>query len=200
MDFSKFTTKCQLAINEANQLAVTNKNQLIENGHLLKGMLQVDNNVTPHLLNKFAVNLNVFKQALDGIIQSYPIVTGAQAQLSRNTQSSLNNAIELAKNNIRNGKGPQFIEFSTYRWREHCGVNYDNDIGYRTEKEYNEWKTKDPIKLLQNKIILQKNIQSDFFQSIENEIKNEINGAFEFAERSPFPESKEAYHGEYAES
>ena len=97
MDFSKFTTKSQLAINEANQLAVANKNQLIENGHLLKGMLQVDNNVTPHLLNKFGVNMNVFKQALDGIIQSYSIVTGAQAQLSRNTQSSLNNAVELAK-------------------------------------------------------------------------------------------------------
>ena len=97
MDFSKFTTKSQLAINEANQLAVANKNQLIENGHLLKGMLQVDSNVTPHLLNKFGVNINVFKQALDGIIQSYSIVTGAQVQLSRNTQSSLNNAIELAK-------------------------------------------------------------------------------------------------------
>ena len=109
-------------------------------------------------------------------------------------------AIELAKNSIRNGKGPQFIEFSTYRWREHCGVNYDNDIGYRTKKEYNEWKKKDPIKLLKNKIISKKNIQSDFFQSIENEIKNEINEAFEFAERSPFPDSKEAYHGEYAES
>ena len=97
MDFSKFTTKSQQAINEANQLAIAYKNQLIENGHLLKGMLQVDKNVTPHLLNKFGVNMNVFKQALDGIIQSYPIVTGAQAQLSRNTQSSLNNAIELAK-------------------------------------------------------------------------------------------------------
>ena len=109
-------------------------------------------------------------------------------------------AIELAKNSIRNGKGPQFIEFSTYRWREHCGVNYDNDIGYRTEKEYNEWKKKDPIKLLKNKITSQKNIQSDFFQSIENEIKNEINEAFEFAERSPFPDSKEAFNGEYAES
>jgi len=97
MDFSKFTTKSQLAINEANQLATAYKNQLIENGHLLKGMLQVDNNVTPHLLNKFGVNMNVFIQALDGIIQSYSIVKGVPAQLSRNTQSSLNNAIELAK-------------------------------------------------------------------------------------------------------
>ena len=23
--------------------------------------------------------------------------------------------------NVRNGHGPVFLEFSTYRWREHCG-------------------------------------------------------------------------------
>jgi ATP-dependent Clp protease ATP-binding subunit ClpB len=97
MDFSKFTTKSQQAINEANQLAVANKNQQIENGHILKGMLKVDENVTPHLLNKFGVNMNVFKQTLDGIIQSYPKVTGGQEQLSRNAQATLNNAISLAK-------------------------------------------------------------------------------------------------------
>ena len=34
---------------------------------------------------------------------------------------------------IRAGGGPRFLEFSTYRWREHCGPFYDNDIGYRTE-------------------------------------------------------------------
>ena len=97
MDFSKFTTKSQQAINEANQLAVANKNQLIENGHILKGMLHVDDNVTPHLLKKFGVNMTVFKQTLNGVIQSYPIVTGGQEQLSRNAQSTLTNAIGLAK-------------------------------------------------------------------------------------------------------
>ena len=97
MDFSKFTTKSQQAINEANQLAVANKNQLIENGHILKGMLHVDDNVTPHLLKKFGVNMTVFKQTLNGVIQSYPIVTGGQEQLSRNAQSTLTSAIGLAK-------------------------------------------------------------------------------------------------------
>ena len=97
MDFSNFTTKSQQAINEANQLAVANKNQLIENGHILKGMLHVDDNVTPHLLKKFGVNMTVFKQTLNGVIQSYPIVTGGQEQLSRNAQSTLTSAIGLAK-------------------------------------------------------------------------------------------------------
>src|ERR1043165_7017418 len=29
---------------------------------------------------------------------------------------------------IRAGGGPRFYEFATYRWREHCGPLYDNDI------------------------------------------------------------------------
>lgn len=45
----------------------------------------------------------------------------------------------------RSGKGPVLCEFPTYRWREHCGPNYDNTIGYRTEKEFLMWKKKDPI-------------------------------------------------------
>ena len=39
----------------------------------------------------------------------------------------------------REGDGPQFIELSTYRWREHCGPNYDNNIGYRKVSEFKSW-------------------------------------------------------------
>ena len=48
-----------------------------------------------------------------------------------------------AVSGIRSGSGPVFMEFSTYRWREHCGPFYDNDIGYRSEQEFEEWKRKD---------------------------------------------------------
>ena len=44
--------------------------------------------------------------------------------------------VSKAKSNILLGKGPQFLEFETYRWREHCGPNFDNDIGYREEQEF----------------------------------------------------------------
>ena len=53
---------------------------------------------------------------------------------------------------IRAGQGPFFLELTTYRWREHCGPNYDNDIGYRTEEEFQEWKRKDPIPLFEEKL------------------------------------------------
>ena len=45
----------------------------------------------------------------------------------------------------RKGGGPSLLEFITYRWREHCGPNYDNDIGYRTEAEYLAWKERCPV-------------------------------------------------------
>ena len=107
-------------------------------------------------------------------------------------------AISKAAKSIREGKGPVLIEFSTYRWREHCGPAFDNDIGYRTLAEYEFWKQNDPVVNLENKLI---NIDSGFKQRID-EIKiligNEIAEAFEFAETSPFPDVRDAFTGEYA--
>jgi TPP-dependent pyruvate/acetoin dehydrogenase alpha subunit len=45
----------------------------------------------------------------------------------------------------RAGAGPSFFEFATYRWREHCGPNFDNALGYRTEAEYLDWIAKCPL-------------------------------------------------------
>jgi pyruvate dehydrogenase E1 component alpha subunit len=50
-----------------------------------------------------------------------------------------------AVEHARSGRGPVFLEFKTYRWREHCGPNFDNHIGYRTESEFREWEKRDPI-------------------------------------------------------
>ncbi len=50
-------------------------------------------------------------------------------------------AIEKA----RAGDGPSFIELATYRWREHCGPNFDNDLGYRDEAEYLAWRELCPV-------------------------------------------------------
>ena len=36
----------------------------------------------------------------------------------------------------------------TYRWLEHCGPAYDNQIGYREESEFKKWQKKDPLRML----------------------------------------------------
>ena len=115
-----------------------------------------------------------------------------------------NNAIDTYKilktifREIREHGGPAFLEFNTYRWREHCGPNYDNNIGYRTEEEYREWKKKDPIDLLREKLM---NDIHDFTnkerQSLDK-IKLECKDAFAFAEQSPYPPQETAYDHIYA--
>ena len=95
--------------------------------------------------------------------------------------------IQTHLNKIREGGGPSFLEFSTYRWREHCGPNYDNHIGYRTESEFEEWKLKDPVTTFRDKVISHSLIEPHLIESIENMVKKEVNEAFQFAEESKFP-------------
>ena len=42
---------------------------------------------------------------------------------------------------------PAFVVMNTYRWREHCGVNFDDHLGYRDPAEFDVWKQRDPMKL-----------------------------------------------------
>ncbi|MCB1165351.1 MAG: thiamine pyrophosphate-dependent dehydrogenase E1 component subunit alpha [Leptospiraceae bacterium] len=99
---------------------------------------------------------------------------------------------------IRRGEGPVFLELTTYRWREHCGPNYDNDIGYRTEEEFVAWKEKDPVSVYRE-MILRSEIATERELSLVSEgIRKEVDGAFEFAERSEFPSSESAYQKVFA--
>jgi len=89
---------------------------------------------------------------------------------------------------IRQGNGPAFLEFDTYRHREHCGPNFDNDIGYRTNEEFMEWEKKCPLKLHLAKLQTQRWIDEPLYGRMQADISLEIEKAFAFAEASPFPE------------
>ncbi|MFN5318772.1 MAG: Clp protease N-terminal domain-containing protein, partial [Bacteroidia bacterium] len=56
MNFNQFTTKAQEAVQMAQQLAMQNGQQAIETGHLLRGLLDTDEYVLPHLFRKLSVN------------------------------------------------------------------------------------------------------------------------------------------------
>ena len=80
MNLDKFTLKSQEAIQQAQQIAVGLGSQNIESGHILKAILEVDENVAPFLFKKLNVNLPIFKQALDKILERYPKVDNATGQ------------------------------------------------------------------------------------------------------------------------
>lgn len=82
MNLNNFTLKSQEAIQTAQQDAMTLGNQAIEPGHILKGIMSVDENVTPFLLKKLNINAALFAQLAERITQSYPKVSGGGQYLS----------------------------------------------------------------------------------------------------------------------
>ena len=97
MNFNNFTIKSQEAVQKAQQIAQGFGHQQIENAHILKGIFEVDENVTPFILNKLGVNIELFKQTLDHIIQSFPKVEGGELMLSKTANKMLINASNIAK-------------------------------------------------------------------------------------------------------
>lgn len=103
-----------------------------------------------------------------------------------------------AVESIREGKGPVLLEFATYRWREHCGPQIDNDLGYRTEEESQSWSARDPVFLFMNALLEDLVVDEADIDAMTVAIQEEVDEAFEYAETSPFPDSSEAFDGLFA--
>jgi pyruvate dehydrogenase E1 component alpha subunit len=93
----------------------------------------------------------------------------------------------IAADKARSGAGPTFLEFETYRWREHCGPNYDNDLGYRRVEEFEAWKARDPLPRLAGRLIAEGHSSRAALEELARTIEAECDDAFHFAKTSPFP-------------
>jgi pyruvate dehydrogenase E1 component alpha subunit len=106
---------------------------------------------------------------------------------------------KTAVDSIRNGNGPSFIKLNTYRYREHCGPNYDTDLGYRTHEEFNTWKERCPIANTQKLLVQENSLTEEDVDVMKKTIQKEIDEAFAFANESPFPKFDLDYERMYAE-
>jgi ATP-dependent Clp protease ATP-binding subunit ClpB len=97
MNFDNFTIQSQQAIQQAIQIATANGNQAIENGHILKSILEVDENVTPFIFKKIGINQTNFSKTVEAIVQSYPKVSGGQPYLSNNANQTIAKATNYLK-------------------------------------------------------------------------------------------------------
>ncbi len=97
MNFKNYTIKSQEVIQHAQQMASSSNHQAIENGHILKAILDTDKNVTPFLLKKLGVNADIIEKATDSIIKGYPTVQGGEQYLSKKAASTLQEANKLLK-------------------------------------------------------------------------------------------------------
>ena len=97
MNFKNLTIKSQEALQQAQQIAQSFGHQQLENEHIFKGILEVDENVIPFILKKVNVNVTIFKKVLESTLESFPKVSGGDIMLSRDAGSTLNEAEIIAK-------------------------------------------------------------------------------------------------------
>lgn len=97
MNLNNYTIKSQETIQQALQLATANGNQAIETGHILKAILEVDENVTPFILKKLNINQVTFTKLVESVLNSYPKVSGGQPYLSNAANQALAKASTFLK-------------------------------------------------------------------------------------------------------
>lgn len=99
------------------------------------------------------------------------------------------NTAKKAIKQIRKGNGPVFIEYLTYRLKEHCGPNEELP-GERPIEEVEYWKKKSPIKKMEKYLLDYKLLNNEQITAIKEEISGEIEVAFQFAKDSPYPDGE----------
>lgn len=100
MNFEKYTIKSQEAIQKSAEIAIGHHHQAIEPGHLLKAILETDENVISYLTKKLNVNRTLLDTKLSEALQSYPKVSGQQPYLS----SATNTILQQAEKELREFK------------------------------------------------------------------------------------------------
>ncbi len=105
-------------------------------------------------------------------------------------------AFSRAAEHVRSGKGPYFLELKTYRYKGHSV----SDPGkYRTKEELQSYKDRDPINIIETKILDQKLASQSEIDEIKAKVKAEMAQAVEFAEASPLPDASELFTDNYVQ-
>jgi ATP-dependent Clp protease ATP-binding subunit ClpB len=102
----KLTTKFQLALADAQSLALGRDNQFIEPVHLILALLDQEGGSVRHLLTRAGVNVNALRSKLGEALERLPQVEGAggDVQVSNDLGRMLNLTDKLAQK-----RGDQFI-------------------------------------------------------------------------------------------
>ena len=91
MNLNNFTIKASEVVQNAQQLAFNKKNPTIENEHLLKALLSMEDSPVEYLLKKNNVTINLLESKLEELIQKLP--TSASAEPAQNIGRDANNMI-----------------------------------------------------------------------------------------------------------
>ncbi len=89
MNFEKFTIKSQEALQKSAEVATSRQQQAIEPAHVLKAIIDTDENVVDYLFKKLNVNRTILESKLEELLNSFPKVSGTQPYLATATNTML---------------------------------------------------------------------------------------------------------------
>ena len=96
---------------------------------------------------------------------------------------------KLASDHARAGKGPSLVELKCYRYQPH--TSDDDDSRYRTKREVDEWRAKDPVKRA-FAYLLAAGVSEQELESMRTQLADEIERAITQAESEPDPRPEDA--------
>ncbi len=85
---------------------------------------------------------------------------------------------------VRSESVPAFLELKTYRYKGH---SMSDPARYRTREELDAYREQDPVLLLKARMVRDGQISEEEFLKLDGEIKEIVQGAVEFAEKSSEP-------------
>jgi pyruvate dehydrogenase E1 component alpha subunit len=97
---------------------------------------------------------------------------------------------------VRETGKPYAVEAITYRTAPHGAADFFEK--YRTKDEVKKWRERDPIGLLEHKLLERGVLDEDRLEEIKDEMKETIDEVTEFADESEEPPIEELYTDVYA--
>ena len=142
--------------------------------------------------NGWAISLPRKKQTFAKTLAQKGIAYGISCiQVDGNDVFAMYKATQTAVDQARAGKGPTLIEAVTYRMSDH--TTSDDAKRYRTEKELEEWKKKDPILRLEKYMTAKKIADKSFFEKVAADASKEVENAVEEMEKVPKPDPADIF-------
>ena len=108
-------------------------------------------------------------------------------------------AIREAVDRARADKAPTLLEVRTYRFMGHSMSDAVSGT-YRTKQELEEYLRRDPIALLRARMQERGQIDDAGAQALDDEVKAEVQDAWDFAEASPEPDPSALHTDVYADT
>jgi pyruvate dehydrogenase E1 component alpha subunit len=110
---------------------------------------------------------------------------------------AIHEAVARAVKRARAGDGPTLLEMKTYRYKGH---SMSDPQKYRTKEEVEEYKDRDPIEVVKEKLLSNFNMTALEIEAINDEIKNIVEESVKFAEESPWPSDDELLKDVYVQA